>query len=222
MREVVVSESFVASESGTLRACIATILEAPLEAVPEPVIEPGSAAAVCDCASPAQSSRGVPCGRCCGSLYTAAHSGPTSCQEESCGSGKRSGPSYRSRGTARPGGRRAGRAFWSSAPRWWESRTRPRPRAQPPPCAVAVAASVVGSNNMSRDDRGREMRFASAARLPANLRKARAAPLGLPASAARAVVRPRRNDASPEARRRSEAWWRGHALRFRARGRAGP
>src|SRR5262245_2878159 len=41
MREVAVSESFVASESATLRACIATILEAPLEAVPEPVIEQG-------------------------------------------------------------------------------------------------------------------------------------------------------------------------------------
>jgi MOSC domain-containing protein len=41
MREVAVSESFVASESATLRACIATILEAPLETVPEPVIEQG-------------------------------------------------------------------------------------------------------------------------------------------------------------------------------------
>jgi hypothetical protein len=41
MREVAVSESFVASESATLRACVATILEAPLETVPEPVIEQG-------------------------------------------------------------------------------------------------------------------------------------------------------------------------------------
>ena len=39
MREVSLDESFVASESATLRACIATILEAPLEVVPETDVE---------------------------------------------------------------------------------------------------------------------------------------------------------------------------------------
>lgn len=39
MREVSLGESFVASESATLRACIATILETPLEVVPEPDVE---------------------------------------------------------------------------------------------------------------------------------------------------------------------------------------
>jgi len=39
MREVSLPESFVASEAATLLACIATILEAPLEVVPEPAIE---------------------------------------------------------------------------------------------------------------------------------------------------------------------------------------
>jgi hypothetical protein len=41
MREVSLGNSFVASETATLRACIATILETPLEVVPEPVIEQG-------------------------------------------------------------------------------------------------------------------------------------------------------------------------------------
>ncbi|MGH3455546.1 MAG: MOSC domain-containing protein [Nocardioidaceae bacterium] len=41
MREVSLGDSIVASETATLRACIATILEAPLEVVPEPVIEQG-------------------------------------------------------------------------------------------------------------------------------------------------------------------------------------
>jgi hypothetical protein len=41
MREVAVGESFDPSEPATLRTCIATILEAPLETVPEPVIEQG-------------------------------------------------------------------------------------------------------------------------------------------------------------------------------------
>jgi hypothetical protein len=39
MREVALGESYVATEAATLRACLATILEAPLEVVPEPVIE---------------------------------------------------------------------------------------------------------------------------------------------------------------------------------------
>jgi MOSC domain-containing protein YiiM len=39
MREVALGESFVASEAATLRACLATILEAPLDVVPEPAIE---------------------------------------------------------------------------------------------------------------------------------------------------------------------------------------
>jgi hypothetical protein len=41
MREVPLDESFVASESATLRACLATLLEAPLETVPEPATEQG-------------------------------------------------------------------------------------------------------------------------------------------------------------------------------------
>ena len=39
MREVALAEDFVASEAATLRACIATILEAPMEVVPEPAID---------------------------------------------------------------------------------------------------------------------------------------------------------------------------------------
>jgi MOSC domain-containing protein YiiM len=41
MREVDLGESFVASEAATLRACLATILETPLDAVPEPAIDQG-------------------------------------------------------------------------------------------------------------------------------------------------------------------------------------
>ena len=41
MREVALDKSFVASEAATLRACLATILEAPFEAVPEPAIDQG-------------------------------------------------------------------------------------------------------------------------------------------------------------------------------------
>jgi hypothetical protein len=43
MREVSLGESFVASETATLRACIATVLETPLDVVPEPVIEQAGA-----------------------------------------------------------------------------------------------------------------------------------------------------------------------------------
>lgn len=41
MREVQLGESFVATEAATLRACLATVLEAPYEAVPEPAIDQG-------------------------------------------------------------------------------------------------------------------------------------------------------------------------------------
>jgi hypothetical protein len=41
MREVALAESFVASEAATLRACLATVLEVPLEVVPEPDVAQG-------------------------------------------------------------------------------------------------------------------------------------------------------------------------------------
>jgi hypothetical protein len=41
MREVSLDDSFVPTEAATLRACLATILEAPYEAVPEPDVDQG-------------------------------------------------------------------------------------------------------------------------------------------------------------------------------------